>query len=159
MRWSNIISVLVGGAVALLVVWVWTKPATPDPVKAANPVEAYADAFWDSFNTYLAKGALDVYLESWDERAERITPTAHARGIEEIRATYESYLKTYSDLNQTEVRRVVDGNLVVSELMTEAKRRSDGSVLALPNVAMVEFNDAGKVVRARVYMDTSEFGR
>ena len=49
-------------------------------------VEHFADAFWDSFNNDLAKGALDVYLENWDKQAERITPTVHARGIDEIRA-------------------------------------------------------------------------
>jgi ketosteroid isomerase-like protein len=158
MRWSNVSSSLVGFAVALLLVFAWNNTQTPGEPAPENEVEQFADRFWDSFNQHLAKGALDVYLENWDERAERITPTVHARGIDEIRATYEGYLQTYSDLNQTEVRRVVDGNLVVSELLTDAKRKSDGSVLSLPNVAIVEFNEKGKVIRARVYMDTREFG-
>ena len=158
MRWSNISSGLVGFAVALLLVFVWNNTQAPGESEPENPVEQFADRFWNSFNQHLAKGALDVYLDNWDEQAERITPTVHARGIEEIRATYEGYLQTYSDLNQTEVRRVVDGNLVISELVTEAKRKSDGSVLSLPNIALVEFNQTGKVIRARVYMDTREFG-
>lgn len=159
MRWSHLHSVLAGSAIALLLMLVWNNSTPSDTRGTQSRMDTYADTFWNSFNTHLAKGALEEYLENWDPSAERITPTVHARGIDEIRAIYESYLQTYSDLNQTEIRRVVEGNLVISELITEAKRRSDDSVLSLPNVALVEFNEAGKVIRARVYMDTREFGR
>jgi ketosteroid isomerase-like protein len=117
----------------------------------------YATAFWNSFNTDLSAGNLEVYLDHWDENAERITPTVHAKGKMEIRATYESYLAAYSDFHQTELRRIVDGNVVVSELLTRARDKVSGAVLSLPNVAIVEFNEAGKVIRARVYLDTRKF--
>lgn len=119
--------------------------------------DEYATAFWNSFNTDLSAGALEVYLSHWDENAERITPTVHAKGINEIRATYQSYLNAYSDFHQTELRRVIDGNVVISELLTRARDKVSGALLSLPNVAIVEFNEAGKVIRARVYMDTRNF--
>ena len=117
----------------------------------------YATAFWDSFNNDLSNGKLDEYLSHWDEKAERITPTVHARGIEEIRATYESYLAAFSDFHQLETRRIVDGNVIVSELITTARDNATGKVLRLPNVAIVEVNEKGKVTRARVYLDTGKF--
>jgi len=119
--------------------------------------DAYATAFWNSFNTDLSTGALEVYLSHWDENAERITPTIHAKGIKEIRATYQSYLNAYSDFHQTELRRMIDGNVVISELLTRATDKLSGDILSLPNVAIVEFNGVGKVIRARVYMDTRKF--
>lgn len=119
--------------------------------------DGYATAFWNSFNTDLSAGALEVYLSHWDENAERITPTVHAKGINEIRATYQSYLNAYSDFHQTELRRMIDGNVVVSELLTRARDKVSGALMSLPNVAIVEFNEAGKVIRARVYMDTRKF--
>ena len=117
----------------------------------------YATAFWNSFNNDLANGALEKYLTHWDENAERITPTVHARGFEEIRATYKSYLAAYSDFHQQEIRRIVDGNISISELITTAKNRATGEMMTLPNVAIVELNDKGKVIRARVYLDTGKF--
>jgi len=120
-------------------------------------INNYVSAFWNSFNTDLSAGALDSYLSHWDENAERITPTVHAKGMKEIRATYESYLLAFSDFHQTELRRVVEGNVVVSELMTRAKNRKTGVTLSLPNVAILEINEKGKVMRARVYLDTAKF--
>ncbi len=117
----------------------------------------YASAFWNSFNKDLSSGALEVYLKHWDDNAERITPTVHAKGIKAIRAVYENYLATYSDFHQQEIRRIVDGNVVVSELVTTARNKASGEILSLPNVAIVEFNDGGKVSRARVYLDTRKF--
>jgi hypothetical protein len=123
----------------------------------ADMANRYATAFWNSFNNDLSAGALDVYLKHWDENAERITPTVHAKGIKEIRATYESYLAAFSDFHQEEIRRIVDGNVVVSELITTARNRASGEMLTLPNVAIVELNNNGKVIRARVYLDTRKF--
>ncbi len=120
--------------------------------------EAYATAFWDSFNTDIAAGNLEKYLSHWDENAERITPSVHARGIDEIRATYLRYLEVYTDFKQREIRRVIDGNVSISELITEATHKTSGEMLSLPNVAIVEFNELGKVTRARVYLDTRKFG-
>ena len=120
-------------------------------------INNYVSAFWNSFNTDLSSGALDTYLSHWDEDAERVTPTVHAKGMKEIRATYESYLAAFSDFHQTELRRVVEGNVVVSELMTRAKNRKTGVTLLLPNVAILEINEKGKVVRAKVYLDTAKF--
>ena len=117
----------------------------------------YVTAFWKSFNNDLSNGALEKYLTHWDENAERITPTVHAKGIEEIRATYKSYLAAYSDFHQQEIRRVIDGNVVVSELITTARHKASGEMMSLPNVAIVELNDKGKVIRARVYLDTGKF--
>lgn len=117
----------------------------------------YASAFWDSFNNDLASGNLEHYLSHWDDNADRITPTAHAKGIKAIRATYEHYLATYSDFHQTELRRVTEGNVVVSELLTKARNKKTGEELSLPNVAILEFSSMGKVVRARVYLDTAKF--
>ena len=114
-------------------------------------------AFWKSFNNDLSSGRMEVYLSHWAKDAERITPSIHARGIDEIRATYENYLSAFSDFHQLELRRVVDGNVAVSELLTTAKNRKTGKVLTLPNVAIIELNDEGKVKRARVYLDTAKF--
>lgn len=132
------------------------------PIPAAdqtqeNMTNQYATAFWNSFNTELSAGNLEVYLRHWDKNAERITPTVHAKGIEEIRATYQKYLDAFSDFQQTELRRIVDGNVVVSELLTNARNKATGKLLSLPNVAIVEFNDQGKVMRARVYLDSCKF--
>jgi limonene-1,2-epoxide hydrolase len=117
----------------------------------------YVTAFWNSFNNDLSNGALEKYLSHWDENAERITPTVHAKGIKEIRATYKSYLAAYSDFHQEEIRRVIDGNVVVSELVTTARNKASGEMMSLPNVAIVELNEKGKVIRARVYLDTRKF--
>ena len=119
--------------------------------------EQYATNFWNSFNTELSPDTLELYLSNWDENAERITPTLHAVGKQAIRETYESYLSAYSEFHQTELRRIVDGNIVVSELMTTAREKESGVSLSIPNVAIVEFNNKGKVVRARVYFDTKKF--
>ncbi len=117
----------------------------------------YVSAFWNSFNNDLSNGALEKYLSHWDKNAERITPTVHAKGIKEIRATYKSYLAAYSDFHQEEIRRIVDGNVVVSELITTARNKASGEMMSLPNVAIVELNEKGKVIRARVYLDTRKF--
>ena len=124
---------------------------------AKNVVDQQASAFWDSFNNDLAKGDLETYLKHWDENAERITPTVHARGIDEIRAVYRGYLEAYSDFHQQEVRRIIDGQTIVSELVTTATNRASGERMTLPNVAIVELNEDGKVIRARVYLDTRIF--
>jgi len=122
-----------------------------------DKINAHVSAFWNSFNTDLSAGELDTYLSHWDENAERITPTVHAKGMKEIRATYESYLTAFSDFHQTELRRIVEGNIVVCELVTRAKNRKTGVSLSLPNVAILEINEKGKVMRARVYLDTAKF--
>lgn len=132
------------------------------PVLAAdetleNKTNEYATAFWNSFNTELSAGKLETYLAYWDVNAERITPTVHAKGIKEIRATYQSYLDAFSDFQQTEIRRIIDSNVVVSELLTTARNKVTGEFLSLPNVAIVEFNNQGKVIRARVYLDSRKF--
>ncbi len=117
----------------------------------------YATNFWNSFNTELSPDTLELYLNNWDDNAERITPTAHAKGKQAIREVYEKYLAAYSDFHQEEIRRIVDGNIVVSELLTTARNKASGISLSLPNVAIVEFNEKGKVIRARVYLDTRKF--
>lgn len=146
---------------ALLAVFTALLFASPPSLAADETEESltngYATAFWNSFNNDLAAGELETYLAHWDENAERITPTLHARGIDAIRATYKSYLAAYDDFHQTELRRLVDGNVVVSELLTRARDKKTGAVLSLPNVAILEFNDRGKVSRARVYLDTGKF--
>ena len=119
--------------------------------------DIFATTFWNSFNGDLSSGRLEKYLTLWHENAERITPTIHAKGIEEIRATYQSYLSNFSDFHQTEIRRITQDNIAVSELITRATNIKTGEELTLPNVAIVEFDESGKVIRARVYYDTGLF--
>ncbi|NKB37443.1 MAG: hypothetical protein GKR93_09785 [Gammaproteobacteria bacterium] len=130
---------------------------TADQAFDESLTDTYSTRFWNSFNNDIASGNLEKYLSHWDENAERITPTVHARGIDEIRATYLRYLDVYTDFRQTELRRVIDRNVSISELITEAKHKVSGEIISLPNVAIVEFNDLGKVIRARVYLDTRKF--
>ena len=120
-------------------------------------INTYASAFWNSFNQDLSSGELETYLEHWADNAERITPSRHDKGKAAIRVTYRNYLNTYDDFHQEELRRVTEGNTVVSELLTRARHKVTGDLLSLPNVAILEFNEEGKVRRARVYLDTRKF--
>ena len=77
----------------------------------------------------------------------------NANGTSEIRALYDSIVDNYSGRTHTSTDTVIEGNQASVELITVGIHRETGNQVTIPNVALLTFNESGKVSKAHVYLD------
>ena len=118
-----------------------------------------ASAFFASFNENMSPAGLDRWMTNWAEDATRLTPMGNAHGKAEIRKLYEALQGRYTEMRMEIVGLIVQGSRASVQLDTRGVYKATGRTVTMPNVAIVEFNDAGKVKRAQVYMDMKDIAR
>lgn len=116
-------------------------------------IEQWVTAFFESFNRDLNRGDMDAWMENWAAGAERITSMGNARGRAEIRALYADLMGRYEHLEHRILDRIIEGNRASVELMTTGVHRATGREVRIPNVAVLTFDDEGRVSSAHVYLD------
>ena len=102
---------------------------------------------------------LDRWMENWADNAERITPTGNASGKAEIRLLCEDLQARYRDMSMKIVGLIAEGNRASVELETRGVHKATGVEVIMPNVAVLRFDQEGKVESAHVYLDMKNVER
>ena len=118
-----------------------------------SQVNHWVTAFFQSFNEDLMRGNMDAWMENWAEQAERITPMGNAKGKAQIRQLYVSLNQRYEAMVQEITGTIIEGHNASVELHTVGIHRETGIKVSMPNVAVLAFNEQGKVISAHVYLD------
>ena len=118
-----------------------------------SQVNHWVTAFFQSFNEDLMRGDMDAWMENWADQAERITPMGNAKGKAQIRQLYISLSQRYEDMVQEITGTIIEGRNASVELNTVGVHRETGIKVSMPNVAVLTFNEQGKVTSAHVYLD------
>ena len=118
-----------------------------------SQVNHWVTAFFQSFNEDLMRGDMDAWMENWADQAERITPMGNAKGKAQIRQLYISLSQRYEDMVQEITGTIIEGRNASVELNTVGVHRETGIKVSMPNVAVLKFNEQGKVTSAHVYLD------
>ena len=118
-----------------------------------SQVNHWVTAFFQSFNEDLMRGDMDAWMENWAEQAERITPMGNAKGKAQIRQLYISLSQRYEAMVQEITGTIIEGRNASVELNTVGVHRETGIKVSMPNVAVLTFNEQGKVTSAHVYLD------
>ena len=126
---------------------------------AEPPAAGWAMAFFDSFNQHMNPDNLDRWMANWADNAERITPMGNARGKAEIRRLYEDLQSRYRDMSMEIVGLIAQGNRASVELETRGVHIATGVEVVMPNVAVLRFDQSGKVASAHVYLDMKNVER
>lgn len=122
-------------------------------IEPTTQTNQWVTAFFDSFNEDLSQGNLDDWMDNWSEEAERITPMGNAKGKAQIRELYVSLNERYEGMVQTIVGTIIEGRRASVELHTVGIHKATGIEVTMPNVAVLTFNEQGKVTSAHVYLD------
>ncbi len=118
-----------------------------------SQVNHWVTAFFHSFNEDLMRGDMDAWMENWAQQAERITPMGNAKGKTQIRQLYISLNQRYEAMVQEITGTIIEGRNASVELRTVGIHKDTGIKVSMPNVAVLAFNEQGKVISAHVYLD------
>ena len=127
--------------------------------RLSSQTNQWVTAFFHSFNADLMQGDLDAWMDHWADDAERMTPMGNAKGKAAIRELYVRLSQNYEGMVQRVVGTIIEGNNASVELDTRGIHRATGIEVSMPNVAVLTFNEQGKVTSAHVYLDMKNVER
>jgi ketosteroid isomerase-like protein len=122
----------------------------------AADTDAWLTHFVETLNAGMpphdnAGAIADLYAPNAVHHSVNVGPPQ--RGRAQLEAFFASFKDRWLDWTHVEKYRVVQGNRAVWEGTGQGHDRATGMPIKLPLVFILEFNDGGKVLEERVYVD------
>ena len=106
----------------------------------------------NAYNSSFASGNPDRWVDVFAEDAElKFNHELTLRGKAAIRGWAEDQIRGGWSKRYTERTRIVQGNVAVQEMIYHGLHR--GKRVEVSQVVVLKFNESGKVMRARYYVD------